>query len=77
MSASAGSPSGVARSLRDLYDQAVELPAEERERFVAALESAGSPHCEQLGRLLAVADPRAPSPLDADPRRSWRAAGDG
>ncbi len=67
MSASAGSPSGVARSLRDLYDQAVELPAEERERFVAALESAGSPHCEQLGRLLAVADPRAPSPLDADP----------
>ena len=67
MSDSAGSPSGVARSLRDLYDQAVELPAEARERFVAALDSAGSPHCEQLGRLLAVSDPRAASPLDGDP----------
>jgi len=67
MSESAASPSGVARSLRDLYDQAVELPVEERERFVAALETAGSPHCAQLGRLLAAADPSAESPLDGDP----------
>ncbi len=70
MSASAGSPGGAARSLRslrDLYDQAVELPAEQRERFVAALEAAGSSHCAQLRRLLAAADPSAESPLDGDP----------
>jgi tetratricopeptide (TPR) repeat protein len=67
MSDSAGSPTGAARSLRDLFDQAVELSADARERFVAALESAGSPHCAQLRRLLASADPSAESPLDADP----------
>lgn len=54
-------------SLRDLYDEALELPADARERFVAALEAAGNPHCAHLRRLLAAADPSAESPLDADP----------
>lgn len=67
MSERAGSPGGMASSLRDLYDEAMELPAEARERFVAALESAGNPHLAQLRRLLAAADPSAESPLDADP----------
>lgn len=58
---------GPGGSLRELYDRTIDLPEAERERFVAALEAAGDPCALRLRRLLAAADPHAPSPLDADP----------
>ncbi len=76
MSDSAGSQDGsgrsdridhIGRSLRDLYDEALDLPVEEREHFLATVESSGNPHFTQLRRLLSAADPSAESPLDSDP----------